>query len=379
MNEVLARAGIFQGIAPDAVDALARHLEHVVFPRRRTVFVEGEPGNDLYVILSGSSDLAEGHVVAQDLDFAASLDQGRQRVVGEGGFTASSSSTSSILVRPMMPSWVSVGSWRPGVEVVEIFLNHHVAATGEGGILIADERGDDFSPPCGFSVPSTKPVRSRSSKYRNPWVSSTVVTALPSSWRMSCEASSKHRSMRSARMWKKRSPGVAGAQRGPLRSSRKGCSSAGRGAPNSRPRSRTRSRPRRSGCPDCRARRPRAPGRRGWRRAADPGGVGDTVQHTQDQEDRGARERRRYRLRNDCFWFLRSCRTWLSPPTLSCLAGACGSRPIFDRNVMAPWLARRHQVWLAKPGPRDWFAPLRVPMRVAIQFARVGFDCYRLV
>jgi CRP-like cAMP-binding protein len=54
VNEVLARAGIFQGIAPGAVDALARHLQHVAFPRRRTVFVEGELGDDLYVILSGA-------------------------------------------------------------------------------------------------------------------------------------------------------------------------------------------------------------------------------------------------------------------------------------------------------------------------------------
>lgn len=54
MNEILARAGIFQGIAPDAVAALARHLQRVAFPRRRTVFVEGEPGDDLYVILSGA-------------------------------------------------------------------------------------------------------------------------------------------------------------------------------------------------------------------------------------------------------------------------------------------------------------------------------------
>jgi CRP/FNR family cyclic AMP-dependent transcriptional regulator len=54
VNEVLARAGIFQGIAPDAVDALAHHLQHVAFPRRRTVFVEGELGDDLFVILSGT-------------------------------------------------------------------------------------------------------------------------------------------------------------------------------------------------------------------------------------------------------------------------------------------------------------------------------------
>lgn len=54
MDETLARASIFEEIAPDAVDALARHLQRVSFPRRRTVFVEGEPGDDLYVIVSGS-------------------------------------------------------------------------------------------------------------------------------------------------------------------------------------------------------------------------------------------------------------------------------------------------------------------------------------
>ena len=54
MDDILARAGIFQGIAPDAVAALARHLQHVSFPRRRTVFVEGEAGDDLFVILSGT-------------------------------------------------------------------------------------------------------------------------------------------------------------------------------------------------------------------------------------------------------------------------------------------------------------------------------------
>jgi hypothetical protein len=43
------------------------------------------------------------------------------------------------------------------------------------------------------------------------------------------EASSKHRSMRAARMWKSRSPGVAGATRGPDLISSNGCSPAGRG------------------------------------------------------------------------------------------------------------------------------------------------------
>ena len=44
-------------------------------------------------------------------------------------------------------------------------------------------------------------------------------------------ASSKHRSVRTARMWNSRSPGVATACRGPERISRNGCSPAGRTQP----------------------------------------------------------------------------------------------------------------------------------------------------
>lgn len=53
MNEVLARSGIFQGVAPDAATALVAQLQQVSFPRGHTVFVEGEPGDRLYIILEG--------------------------------------------------------------------------------------------------------------------------------------------------------------------------------------------------------------------------------------------------------------------------------------------------------------------------------------
>ncbi|MGV0739249.1 Crp/Fnr family transcriptional regulator [Mycobacterium syngnathidarum] len=53
MNEVLARAGIFQGVSPDAVAALVRQLEPVTFRRSEVVFTEGEPGDTLYIITSG--------------------------------------------------------------------------------------------------------------------------------------------------------------------------------------------------------------------------------------------------------------------------------------------------------------------------------------
>src|SRR5262245_51072693 len=66
-----------------------------------------------------------------------------------------------------------------------------------------------------------------------PSTASTGETASPIR-AMICVASSKHRSMRLARMWNKRSPGVATAWRSPARTSRNGCSSAGRGGPNRR-------------------------------------------------------------------------------------------------------------------------------------------------
>ncbi|CQD16650.1 regulatory protein [Mycolicibacterium conceptionense] len=52
-NEVLARAGIFQGVSPDAVGALVAELGRAEFPARHTVFEERDPGDKLYIIESG--------------------------------------------------------------------------------------------------------------------------------------------------------------------------------------------------------------------------------------------------------------------------------------------------------------------------------------
>ncbi|CPZ76379.1 cAMP-binding protein [Mycobacteroides abscessus] len=53
MDEILARAGIFQGVEPSAVSALTKQLQPVDFPRGHTVFAEGEPGDRLYIIITG--------------------------------------------------------------------------------------------------------------------------------------------------------------------------------------------------------------------------------------------------------------------------------------------------------------------------------------
>jgi CRP/FNR family cyclic AMP-dependent transcriptional regulator len=53
VDEVLARAGLFQGIKPSAVSALTKQLHRVDFPRGHTLFVEGQLGDRLYIIVSG--------------------------------------------------------------------------------------------------------------------------------------------------------------------------------------------------------------------------------------------------------------------------------------------------------------------------------------
>ena len=53
MDETLARAGIFQGVDPNAAEALAQSLTPVEFARGQEIFAEGQPGDRLYIILSG--------------------------------------------------------------------------------------------------------------------------------------------------------------------------------------------------------------------------------------------------------------------------------------------------------------------------------------
>jgi CRP/FNR family cyclic AMP-dependent transcriptional regulator len=52
-DEILARAGLFQGVERGAVTALTRQLQPVDFPPGHVIFAEGEPGDLFYVIISG--------------------------------------------------------------------------------------------------------------------------------------------------------------------------------------------------------------------------------------------------------------------------------------------------------------------------------------
>jgi CRP-like cAMP-binding protein len=53
MDEVLARCGLFQGVDPAAAEALASSLEYLNVPRGQVIFSEGEPGDSLYIVISG--------------------------------------------------------------------------------------------------------------------------------------------------------------------------------------------------------------------------------------------------------------------------------------------------------------------------------------
>ncbi|KGF16182.1 MULTISPECIES: CRP-like cAMP-activated global transcriptional regulator GlxR [Corynebacterium] len=58
VQEILSRAGVFQGVDPEAVQNLLTELETVRFPRGTTIFNEGEPGDRLYIIIDGKVKLA---------------------------------------------------------------------------------------------------------------------------------------------------------------------------------------------------------------------------------------------------------------------------------------------------------------------------------
>jgi CRP/FNR family cyclic AMP-dependent transcriptional regulator len=52
-DKILARAGLFQGVERSAVTALTKQLRPVDFPPGHVIFAEGEPGDRLYIIISG--------------------------------------------------------------------------------------------------------------------------------------------------------------------------------------------------------------------------------------------------------------------------------------------------------------------------------------
>lgn len=52
-NALLGRAAIFQDVDAAAMEVLTAELEWLSFPRNHTIFVEGEPGDRLYMLVEG--------------------------------------------------------------------------------------------------------------------------------------------------------------------------------------------------------------------------------------------------------------------------------------------------------------------------------------
>lgn len=57
VDEVLAKAGLFQDVEPDAAEAVASQFEYIDVQRGQVIFHEGEPGDSLYIVLSGKVKL----------------------------------------------------------------------------------------------------------------------------------------------------------------------------------------------------------------------------------------------------------------------------------------------------------------------------------
>ena len=57
MDEVLAKAGLFQGVPPEDAEVIAGQFDFLDVPRGTVVFHEGEPGDSLYIVLSGKIKL----------------------------------------------------------------------------------------------------------------------------------------------------------------------------------------------------------------------------------------------------------------------------------------------------------------------------------
>src|SRR6185312_2397782 len=120
----------------------------------------------------------------------------------------------------------------PRLQIMQILLHDDVASTRKAGVLAADDRRVGGSLVNRILGAVDKAEQIAFVEILKPCTSSAVVTASPRR-DMIRVASSKHRSMRMARIWKNRSPGVETAWCCPL-ISRNECRTAGRGFPKNR-------------------------------------------------------------------------------------------------------------------------------------------------
>ncbi|MGV0806551.1 Crp/Fnr family transcriptional regulator [Mycolicibacterium setense] len=59
MEDVVVRSAIFRGVDAAAVRALTTQLKLIAFPRAHVVFSEGDPGDQLYIVVSGKVKMGQ--------------------------------------------------------------------------------------------------------------------------------------------------------------------------------------------------------------------------------------------------------------------------------------------------------------------------------
>jgi CRP-like cAMP-binding protein len=137
--KILARAGMFQGVDPAAVSALTNQLHHVDYPSGHTIFAQGEPGDRLYVIVSGKVKIGHCSPDGRDglLTILGPSDMfGELSVFDPGPRTSSATTVTDVRVvsmdREAVTAWIAD---RPGIaeRMLRVFArrlrrtNHNLA------------------------------------------------------------------------------------------------------------------------------------------------------------------------------------------------------------------------------------------------------------
>jgi CRP/FNR family transcriptional regulator, cyclic AMP receptor protein len=119
VDKILARAGMFQGVDSRAVSALTAELQPINFPSGHTVFAEGEPGDRLYIIVSGKVKIGRRSPDGRDslLTILGPSDTfGELSIFDPGPRTASATTITDVRVvsmdRELVRAWIAD---RPGI------------------------------------------------------------------------------------------------------------------------------------------------------------------------------------------------------------------------------------------------------------------------
>jgi CRP-like cAMP-binding protein len=125
VDEILSRAGIFQGVEPNAASALTSQLQPADFPPGHIVFAQGEPGDLLYIIISGKVKIGNRSPNGQEtlLAILGPSDMVGELSVFDLGPRTSSATTTITAVRAVSMDGDALRTWiadRP--EIAEQLL-----------------------------------------------------------------------------------------------------------------------------------------------------------------------------------------------------------------------------------------------------------------